>query len=64
MIEIKIFGRYTNPTILILKHRLQIVASPSPHLFAKCAEQTLFIRKLIISDVMFILWIMLNPSNL
>lgn len=64
MIEIKIFGRHTNPTILILKYGLQIVASPSLHLFAKFAEQSLFIKRLIISDVMFILWITLNPSNL
>lgn len=54
-IEIRTTGRYTNPAILTLERQVQIVASRSPHLFAKCAKQSLFIRALMISDGISIL---------
>ena len=62
--EIKTTGKCSNPAILTLERHVQIVASRLPHSFAKCIEQRLIIRSLIISDEMSILWIMLNPSDL
>ncbi len=62
-VEIKTTGKCTNPAILTLERQLQIVASHSPHSFAKCAEQNLFIRSLMISNGMSIIWITLNPSD-
>ncbi len=62
--EIKTTGKCTNPVILTLGRHVQIVASRSPHSFAKCAEQNLFIRSLMISDGMSTVWITLNPSDL
>ncbi len=62
--EIKTNGKYTNPAILTLEHQVQIVASRSPHSFAKCAKQNLFIRLLMINNGMSIIWITLNPSDL
>lgn len=47
-----------------LKCQVQIIASHSPHLFTKCAKQSLFIRALMISNGISILWITLNPSDL
>lgn len=55
--EIKTTGKCTNPAILTLERYVQIVASRSPHSFAKCAEQNLFIRSLMISDGMSTVWI-------
>lgn len=64
MTEIITTNRCTNLAISTLKCQVQIIASCSPHLFTKCAEQSLFIRALMISDGMSILWITLNLSNL
>lgn len=49
---------------LTLKRQMQMVASRISHSFAKCAEQSLIIRALIISDGISTLWITLNPSDL
>lgn len=62
--EIKIIRKCTNPAILILEQQMQIVAFRSPHSFAKCVKQNLFIRLFMISDGMSTIWIMLNLSNL
>lgn len=61
--EIKTSRKCTNPAILILERQVQIVAFRSPHFFAKCAEQNLFIKTLMISDGMSTLWITLNPLH-
>lgn len=36
--EIQTTGKCTNPTILKLERQVQIVASQTPHSFAKCAS--------------------------
>ncbi len=61
--EIKTTRKCTNPAILTLERQVQIVASRSPHSFAKCAKQNLFIRLFMISDRISTIWITLNPSG-
>lgn len=51
--KIKITGKCSNSTILILKRQVQIVAFCSLHSFAKCVEQSLFIKVLMISNRIF-----------
>ena len=62
--EIKTIGKCTNPAILKLERQVQIVAAQTPHSFARCAEQAIHIKALMISDGMLVLWITLNPSDL
>lgn len=62
--KIKITGRCINSAILTLKCQVQIIASCFCHLFGKYAKQSLFIKVLMISDGMSILWITLNLLDL
>ncbi len=60
----KIIGKCMNPTILTLERQVQIVAFRFSHSFAKCIEQNLFIRSLMIRNGMSTIWIILNLSDL
>ncbi len=62
--KIKTTGKCTDPAILTLERQIQIVASRSPHSFAKCFKQNLFISSLMINDGMSTIWITLNPLDL
>ncbi len=44
--------------------QVQIIAFHSPHFFVNCVEQNLFIRLLMFSNEISIIWIMLNLSDL
>ncbi|WP_375449088.1 hypothetical protein [uncultured Nostoc sp.] len=48
----------------MLERQVQIVASKTPHCFAKCANQAIHIKALMLSDGMPVLWITINPSDL
>ena len=53
--EIKKTGKCTNPDILTLERQVQIVASKSPHFFAKCVNQATPIKALMLNDGMPVL---------
>lgn len=48
----------------MLEQQVQMVTSKSPHFFAKHANQATYIKALILSNGMPILWITINLSNL
>lgn len=64
VIKIKTTEIYFNYNIFIFKRQMQIVTFCSLHFFAKCTKQSSVIKILIMSDKIFILQIILNPSNL
>lgn len=51
-------------SFLSLERQIQVVGHKAPHSHAKCAEQAVPIKALMVSDGMPSLWIMLNPSDL
>ena len=63
-IEIKKTGKCTDSTIFKLERQVQVVAVTTPHSFAKCADQAIHMKALMLSDGMPVLWIMINPSDL
>lgn len=63
-VEIRKTGKYTDPDILTLERQVQIIASKTPHSFAKCANKATHIKALMLSDGIPVLWITINPSDL
>lgn len=61
--KIKTTGKYTNLIILKLKHQVQIVAVQILYLFARCVDQVIYMRALMINEGMPVLWIILNLSD-
>ena len=62
--EIKRTGKCTDPDIFALERQVQVVARSAPNSYAKCHEQAVYIKALMVNNGMPVLWITLNPSDL
>ena len=62
--EIKTSGKCTDPDILALERQVQIMARSAPNSYAKCYEQIVYIKALMVNNGMPALWITLNPLDL
>ncbi len=62
--EMKATEKCTNLTILKFERQVHIVAAQTPHLFARCADQAIYIKALMIRDKIQVLWIVLNPMDI
>lgn len=61
--EIKKTGKCIDPNILIVERQVQIIASKSPHSFAKCTNQATHIKALMLNNKMPFVWITINTSD-
>lgn len=62
--EIRSTGKCSNPTILSFECQVQVVVGRASNSFAKYAEQTAYIKVLMVRNGMLIIWMMLNPNDL
>ena len=62
--EIKATGTFTDSYIFALELQVQVVAKSAPNSYAKCYEQAVYIKALMVNHGMPALWITLNPSDL
>ena len=62
--EIKRTGKCTDPNIFALERQVQVVTRLAPNSYAKCHEQAVYIKALMVNNGMPVLWITLNPSDL
>lgn len=62
--EIKSIGKCSNLAILSLEYQVQIVASRASNSFAKYAEQAVYIKALMMSNNMPVIWMTFNLNNL
>ena len=62
--EIKATGKCTDGDIFALERQVQVVARSAPNSYAKCYEQAIYIKALMVDHGMPALWITINPSDL
>ena len=62
--EIKRTEKCTDPDIFALERQVQVVARLAPNSYAKCHEQAVYIKALMVNNGMPVLWITVNPSDL